>query len=201
MDGNSVRQEVKTAMDNLGNIPPRAQKLVEEAAVKIKEQHLSAKEALNFTPAMMEEIYKYGFKQFQGGKYHEALKVFGFLRQLDVNQMRYSFAIAACHQYLKEYSDAAANYIICTYLDRFNPIPRFHLYDCFMKLNQPLSALRALNETIELAGLDSRYEELKAKAVLEHKAAEKIVKQYLRDNFETDPEAKKRKIEEDEEAK
>lgn len=180
----TTREQVKEAIDKVGTtMPPRTRQLAEDAIVKIMEGVPPAI-ALGFTPDMMEVVYKYGYTLFQAGKFKEALDLFTFLRKLDVSSYRYSFAIAACHQYRHEYEEAGANYIICSYLDRLNPIPSFHLYDCFVKLDKPMSALQAIKETIALAELNPQYNELKEKALLEYKGFKKGLKKYIKEHFD-----------------
>lgn len=182
----SAREQVKAAMDKVDPaMPSRTRQQAEDAIVKIMEGAPPA-DALGITPEMMETMYKYGYAQFQAGRFQNALDVFSFLRKLDVSNYRYSFAIAACHQYRHEYEEAGANYIICTYLDRLNPVPNFHLYDCFVKLNKPMSALQAIKETIALAELNPHYNELKEKALLEYKSFKKELKKYIKENFDKD---------------
>jgi type III secretion system low calcium response chaperone LcrH/SycD len=178
------RESIKAAIEKAGNrLPPKVRLMAEETIMKI-ENGVRPMDALGFTPSMIEAIYKYAYDRFQAGKYKDALYVFNFLRQLDVSNYRYTFGIAACYQYRKEYSEAAANYIICRSLDPLNPISSFHLYECFMQLNHPLSAFQALSETIALAELNPHYDELKEKALLEYKTLKKGLKKYLKDNFD-----------------
>ncbi|MBS4164091.1 Uncharacterized protein PRO82_001407 [Candidatus Protochlamydia amoebophila] len=176
-----IREAIEKADTNLS---PNMQKKTEEAIGKILGGNIPPKEALGFDENAMNQIYRHGFNEFQAGRYDEALKIFTFLRQIDVGNFDYSFAIAACHQFKQEYSEAAANYIICTYIDRLNPVPHFHLYDCFVKLNFPMSALKAIKETIALAELNPRDSELKERALLEYKSFKKDLKKYLKENFD-----------------
>ncbi len=176
----STRQEVRAEIERLGDkIPPKARQLVEDAVVKIKVDHVQPKEALGLSPAILEKVYRYAYNLFQAGKYQESLRVFEWLRDMDIANPRYWFAIAACYHYSKNYLDAAANYIICSYWDSLDPVPCFHLYDCFMKADYPLSAFSALQETLILADEKPQYAALKNKAQTELHNLEEYLKIHL----------------------
>jgi type III secretion system low calcium response chaperone LcrH/SycD len=180
-----ARQEVRAILEKQGDkVPPKARPLIEDVITKMKVDHLLPKQALGFTPQIMEVIYQHGYHLFQNGKYQDALLIFNFLRQLDITQIKYSFAIAACHHYSKEYLDAAANYLIYKYMDPFNPVPCFHLYDCYLKANYPISALAAIEEALVLAGLSPRHEQLKEKIQLELQYLKEILKNNFKDKYE-----------------
>lgn len=169
----STRQQVKTIVEQLGDrFPENAKKAASKAIIDMIELGFSTEEVLNMTPKMLNQLYRYAYKIFQGGKYKEAFGCFYFLRELDPSSYRYNFCVAACHQYLKQYEEAAACYILCSALSPDNPTPHFHLYECFMQLNQPLSALNALAGTIFLAGQSPHYAVLQARAQLEYESLE-----------------------------
>ena len=172
-----ARQQVQAAIEKLGDkVPPKARPLIEEAFVKMKVDHILPKDAMKLSPEVIEIIYQHGYKLFQNGKYKEALNIFTTLRQLDITDLRFSFAIAACYHYSKDYLNAAANYSIYKYMDPLNPIPCFHLYDCYMKANYPVSALFALEEALTLAERSPEYASLKEKILLELEHAKEAVK-------------------------
>lgn len=180
-----TQPEVQAAVEKLcKNLSPKGQKMVEEAVLKNINEKVSTKETLGFTPSMLEELYKLAHTQFRAGRYQDALKLFDFLYRLDPLDYRFVFGIAACHQYLKHYQEAAGYYIICQHIDPLNPIPRFHLYDCFMKLDMLVPALRAVEETIAFAKLNVRYKELEERASLESQHLQRILPAYLKEHFE-----------------
>lgn len=154
---------------------PKMEKMAEEAFEKILEGHCLPKEALGISDDLMEKFYSYAYQAFQAGKYNETLPVFKFLRQLDPLDSRYSFAIAASYHYKKEYLLAAGNYLVCNRVDPFNPIPYFHLYDCFLKSEHYGSALVAIQACIGIASIHPFYASLKEKALLERQYVEDII--------------------------
>jgi len=172
--------DVRNAIDQLGNsIPDNMKKPIEEVFSRMQEKKLTVQEALSINPTMIESIYAEGYKLFKSGKYRDAIAVFTFLRNFEPESYRYSFAVASCYQYLKEYNSALENYLLCTNLDLHNPIPHFHMYDCFMKLDYPFAAFRELIATILLANQDlDKYSSLKEKATLEFKKLKKDLKNH-----------------------
>lgn len=176
-----ARQEIHAMMDQLAyGVPSKFRQFTEEAIAKIKVDHALPKDALGIPPHIMDVIYRHGYNQFQAGKYQEALKVFNFLREMDVSDIRYSFAIAACHQYAKDYFNAATNYMVCNYLDPHNPIPFFHLFDCFMKADSPLPALYAIQQTLTLTENKPEFANLREKALLENNHLQQSLKTFLK---------------------
>lgn len=181
---NQTKQEIQAIIEKLGDqIPPKARPLIEEAIIKMKIDNLLPKDALGFTPQIMEVIYQNGYNLFQSGKFQDALVIFDVLRQLDITDRRYSFAIAACYHHTQQYLDAAANYLICQYMDPFNPIPSFHLYDCYVKTNYPISALEAIQQALILAERHPKYEKLKDKIQLEFDHFKEVLKGQFKEKY------------------
>lgn len=174
MDGKEL--DVKEITDRIaGKCPESIRKEMEKKVATILQKNVSAKEALGFTSEMIEELYDFGLKQFRAGKYGDALKFFFVLMRLDPQDPRFSFGIGACYQYQKNYSDAACYYSISQQAEYFNPLPAFHLYDCWMQLDQPVLALLSLREAWEVAKLDARYREFEEKIALEIRHVESIL--------------------------
>lgn len=167
---------VKEVVDRIAaKCPESIRREMEQKVAKILQENASAKEALGFTPAMMEELYDFGHKQFRAGKYGDAIKIFSVLMRLDPQDPRFSFGMGACYQYQKNYADAACYYSVSQQADYFNPLPAFHLYDCWMQLDQPVLALLSLREAWEVAKLDARYREFEEKIGLEIRHVESIL--------------------------
>ena len=182
----NVKQEVREIIVKYGDqIPPKAAPLIEEAIAKIKVDKMAPKEVLAFPPPIMEMMYQQGYNFFQGGKYKDALAIFDVLRMLDLGDSRYTFAIAGCYHYSKEYLDAAANYMIYKVLNPLDPISSFHLYDCFMKANYPLSALFYIEEALILAEKDPKYSVLKGKIILEREHLKGFLKKHYQQKYGT----------------
>jgi type III secretion system low calcium response chaperone LcrH/SycD len=165
---NPIEQQVHDFVEkHKADIPPEAVPLLEEVLTKMEVENLPLKEALGFSPELIEELYQYGYSLFQSGKYEEALPVFNLLRFIDSDNERYTFALAVTYHHLKNYIEAAGNYMLCELLNPEDPLPFYHLADCFTKMDQPELAFNAMKLANQLAGQESKYAELKEKTELE----------------------------------
>ncbi len=165
-----TREEIYSFIEKtLPNVSEDKRRLIEEGIYKMATKNEHPMAALGITEADIEHQYREAYNQFQAGKYKEAIALFRVLDTLDPFQYRYSFAIGAALQYQKKYSEAAGAYIIATKLDPQNPVPHYHLYDCFVKLNELWSAYWAISYAVHLAKLNKNYETLAAKAEMERK--------------------------------
>ncbi len=159
---------IHQAIENSGQeVSVEMKQKLERIFIKLIDEQQTPQQAFEISDDVMEVCYKQAYLLFKAGKFREAIKIFESLRNLNANDARYSLAIAASFHHLKEYSKAAANYIICKEVDVFNPIPSFHLYDCLMQLDQPLLAANALAEVIVKSKANASYAKLGEKALLE----------------------------------
>lgn len=180
LDREQTKKQVDAIVGQLGDqLPKDAAPKIEEAIQKIVIDKKSPKDVLGLTPQVMEVIYQQGYHFFQSGKYADALIIFNILRFFDITDPRYTFAIAGCYHYQKDYLNAAANYLIYKVMDPLNPIPSFHLYDCFVKANYPTAALLYIQEALALAGMDPKYANLKEKIALESEHFNTTLKPYF----------------------
>jgi len=181
---NITRAEIQDLIKKkCAHLPSHIQEMIETAVIEHVVQEKPVKDVFGFTPAALEELYSLAYSRFSAGRYREALQLFEFLYRFDTQDERLAFGIAASYHQLKRYEDAAGYYILCHHLNPFNPVPSFHLYDCFMRLHQPLAALNAIQETIALSKISPQYKELEAKAQLESQHLESLLPGYLDDFF------------------
>jgi len=157
--------------------PPSKMKALRKAFDKMWDEDTPMKEALGVTPESEEALYSYAYQLFNSGKYKQAWGCFWFLRSLESTSYRYNFAIAACHQYMKQYHDAASTYLIASMIDPENPVPHFHMYECFLMLNRPQDALWCLENVIRRTESKPDYAPLFERASLEYKRLKKEVKE------------------------
>lgn len=178
-----AKKEVHAIIEKLGDrIPPQAAPLIENAIAKMKVDNLLPKDALGFPQEALEMIYQQGYYLFQNGKYQEALILFNFLRDLDLTDSRYSFAIAACYHQTKDYLDAAANYAILQYMDPLDPLPPFHSYDCYRKADYPEAALLEIQRALALAERNlNKYWQLKEQIQLEFENFKAFFTEYVKE--------------------
>jgi type III secretion system low calcium response chaperone LcrH/SycD len=172
----AIDKMLETSIDQ---ISPDRQVYIKQVLTKLVDNNAFVKEAFGISDQMMETCYANAYNLFKAGKYQEAIKFFDALREIDFKNPRYSLALGACYHYLKDYDAAAGNYYICKEIDVFNPIPCFYLYDCLLKLNQPLFAVNALSEVIARCGDDPAYQSIKEKALLEQDNLKQQLKTWM----------------------
>jgi type III secretion system low calcium response chaperone LcrH/SycD len=83
--------------------------------------------------------------------------------------------LAACFHMMKEYKNAVSTYAICGVIDPDNPIPHYHASDCYIHMNDPVSALIALEMAIKRAGDKPEYQMLKDRALLSIESLKKEI--------------------------
>jgi type III secretion system low calcium response chaperone LcrH/SycD len=162
-----IHEAVESVQDK---VPSKVLPLIEDALIKIENEGLTPQEAMGISDDVIEEIYEHGYHFFKSGKFKDALAIFSVLNQLvGGSDPRYLFAIAATHHHMKNYVEAAGYYMIYEALHPTDPLPYFHLYDCFKKDNKPEMAVNALKAALRLCEKDPKYADLKAKIELELK--------------------------------
>lgn len=181
---NEVKAKVQEAIVKLGlKIPPETIPLLEEVVAKTLSGKVSPQEAMGITDDVMELMYQAAYNMLQNGKYKDALNILNVLRTLDVAESRYTFAIAVCYYGMKEYLDAAANYLIFRQIQPLNPIGSYRLYECYVKANYPSSALFYLQEALILASMDTKYAVIKEKIRLEAEQYNVFLKKYYQEKY------------------
>jgi type III secretion system low calcium response chaperone LcrH/SycD len=173
-----IRRRVKESIKKFENkIPPELRGPTEEAIVNMFEKNLTPKEIAGMSPDQFEMLYDMGYKLFKGGKFKQALGIFSTLRSLDVDSFRYNFATGACHQYLQQYDHAILDYFLCTAINPLDPMPHFHMYDCFLRKGDIFPALQSIVSVIVITKNRPEYIELKEKALLEYRSLKKLIKE------------------------
>ena len=163
-----MREEVRTLLDKMGDdIPAKVRPSVEDLLIKMETGTQTLSEAMGLTPEILELFYQQGYLFFQSGKYDQALSVFRFLRGVYSEDPRFTFGIAACLHYQKEYLAAAGNYLLYISMKEGDPTPFLHLYDCLKKSGHQLLAESALDMAEKLTEGHPEYAVWKGKIELE----------------------------------
>lgn len=160
-------QDVKNATEAVGEA------LEDSLPVKIAEMTKSfmetgqmPKEALGFSDEKMEAMYGQAYRLYNTGKYQDALNFFRLLIVLNSTEPRYTLGFAACFHMMKEYENAAKAYMVASIMDAKNPIPCFHASDCYIKMEDPATAIIYLELAVEKAGEKPEFQVLKDRALL-----------------------------------
>lgn len=164
---------------------PELQELLEDASAHLGDaedfvlevlRHLSkdsgvpAKKALDIAQEDVEQIYAAAAKLYENGSYSNAYNLFRLLVMIDHFDERFIFSMAACMQVQGQYFQAATSYLFAASLEPGYPWSYFHAAECYLKLEDPGSALVCL-ELCSKASKEERFKLLAERASL---SAEKI---------------------------
>ena len=142
-----------------------------------KETKVTSKEILGLSDDMVEGIYGQAYQLYQTGKYKDAAQLFQLLIMVNSTEPKFHLSLAACLHMMKDYASAADAYAICSALDSDNPLPHYHASDCYLQLNDPYSALAALELTMERAGSKPQFQIIKDRSKLTAETLKKTLKE------------------------
>lgn len=163
----SDEKHVKNSMEKLSETLNEEKgedfsKLAEQAM----KRGIVPKDLLGFSDQMVEGIYGQAYRLYNSGNYKDAIHVFQLLVMINSMEAKYCLGLAACYHMQKDYKTSADLYMMCNVLDPESPIPSYHASDCYLKMNDNLSALVALEIAVEKAGERPEYKTLKDRASL-----------------------------------
>lgn len=124
------------------------------------EQGTTPKAALNLNDEFLESLYSLALQYYRTGNWMNAATVLRSLIALDPLNPKFSLALGMLLHRTKNYPQSIIAYRLSSMLDKTNPIPYFHVADCYMKLNEKEKAVEALEKVIELASDQKIYEPL-----------------------------------------
>ncbi|MEC7839973.1 MAG: SycD/LcrH family type III secretion system chaperone [Chlamydiota bacterium] len=153
-----------------------AAKGYEEAAANIVKKGVLPQEALGMDDQMLEGIYGQAYRLYNTGKYGEAGQIFRLLIMVNSMEPKYSMGLAACFHMLKEYKNAIDTYTLCSIIDPDNPVPQYHISDCYIQMSDQVSAIIALKMAIKRAGTNPDFKTLVDRAKLTIESLKKGLK-------------------------
>lgn len=143
------QEAIEYTMENLGvELTESDRKKVKKILEDVVIQGKSPKKAIGLTPQDLENMYCYAYNLFTHGKFLESRLMMEHLLALDPEDSRYAIGCGAAFQQLKDYQMAAGYYLLAYQIDPQDPIPLYYTYECFMRLNEPISALSMLDKII-----------------------------------------------------
>lgn len=137
---------------------------MQQVASKIVQDGMMPKDMMGLSDAMVEGIYGQAYRLYNTGKYRDASQLFRLLIMLNSTDSKYAMGLAACFHMLKEYKNAVSTYAICGVIDPENPVPHYHASDCYINLQDPSSALIALEMAVKRSGNKPEFQTLKDRA-------------------------------------
>lgn len=161
------QQEIKKATGQLGSAIKKDEgDHVQQVIQRTTRKGASPKDVLGLTDAMVEGIYGQAYRLYNTGKYKDASQLFRLLLMINSSEPKYVMGLAACFHLLKEYQSAVDTYALLGVIDAQNPIPFYHCSDCFIQMNDRISAIISLEMAIKRAGDKPEFVTLKDRAKL-----------------------------------
>ncbi|CDR32955.1 hypothetical protein [Criblamydia sequanensis] len=141
----------------------------------------SLAKALEMEPDFLEWIYGEASRQYYSGRYEEAYGTYRILDMLIPNSPKIIFNAGACLQMMKHTQDAVAWYLRAAYLDKLNPLPYYHLVDCFLKLGDYPAAYGSMHGLLKRTKDIPKYQALERKIKLMWDANKERLLAYIED--------------------
>lgn len=178
----SEQQQVNKALEKAAEgVKGEASKQYEKTASNIVKQGVLPKDALGLDDQMLEGIYGQAYRLYNTGKYREAGQLFRLLIMINSMEPKYSMGLAACFHMLKEYRNAADAYTLCSIIEPENPLPQYHASDCYIQMNDKISAIIALEMAIKRAGQKREFATLADRARMTISSLKTSVKKELQE--------------------
>jgi len=167
----------ETIMEVLGKLGEENSKELAEAVEKISknvfEKGMLPKDAMGLSDSMVEGIYGYAYRLYNSGKYRDASHLFRILILLNPTESKYILGMAACQHMQQDYKNAIATYAFIGLIDPYNPLPHYHVSDCYIKTGLIPMAKAELEQAIEKCGSQPQYALIKERAELMWESLEK----------------------------
>lgn len=161
-------------------------KLSKKVKEKLKDKKLlkreiakgrTAQEILELSDDEMATYYRAAHHLFENRHYMDAADTFLFLVTMNPHNHDHWLGLAMATQKLGNYEDAIDSYEMASYYEPDSPVPYFYLAQCFFAIQDREAAYEALDLTIEYAGENEEYADLKKQALESKKLMEKKKKQ------------------------
>lgn len=141
------------------------EKMAANILYKMGHEGKTLKEAVGVSDDLLEQLYALAYSFYDQGKYTEALQLFHFITSVEPKLYRYVLGLAACYHQLGDYENASIGFFMALNLEE-NPIPAYYIADCFLKVNDYLSADNFLELSILLSDSKPEFSSLKNQSLL-----------------------------------
>lgn len=161
------QNQIKKATEQVGkSVGAEKAQDVDNLAKKAVKSGVFPKDLLGMSDSMVEGMYAQAYRLYNTGKYKDASQLFRMLVMINSLEPKYLMGFAACHHMLKEYKTAVDSYMVCGMLDPNNPVPHYHASDCYIQMNDPVSAIIELEMSIKRSGERPEFKTLRDRANL-----------------------------------
>ncbi|QLH36296.1 MAG: SycD/LcrH family type III secretion system chaperone [Parachlamydiaceae bacterium] len=151
-----------------------------ESVDEFLKEKFKPKDILQLNDRQLEALYAQAYNLYQTGRFNDALQIFHMLTTIEANQAKYVLGLAACHHMMKNYQSAIDTYLVQSILEPENPIPFYHMSDCYLAMKDPYSALMVLDMTVKKAGNKPEFKTLKDRATLTMENLRKEIKEEIK---------------------
>lgn len=166
---------------------------VNQAMQAIGTGRCTLKDAFGFGPDTMESFYYMGHGLFQKKNYPAARKVFHMLCMVDPIESRYYHALAATQHKQKDYLAAVKSYMSSyAYNQVEDPEIHFHCADCYLKMDDTISAIVSLGNCI--TACDERNQKHRLIKMRSTTLRETLLKKVQEEHNEANKAAEKQKM-------
>lgn len=133
---------------------------------KFNEKLKEPRDILGLSDPVVEGIYAQAYRLYNTGRYKDAIQLFRLLVSLAPTEEKFLLGLGACFHLMKEYKDAVDTYTLCAAMNQTNPVPLYHISDCLIQMNDPVSAKISLEIAVQVAGDKPEWATLKDRAKL-----------------------------------
>jgi type III secretion system low calcium response chaperone LcrH/SycD len=161
-----VKMEESHRLDDFKLSKRGRTKLANKKAVKKDlEEGRTLQEIAEFSDEAMNKFYEAAYQLLEGQKYLDAGNAFLFLVTLNPYHYEYWIGLGMAAQYCHDYEGAIDAYEMAAICHVDDPLPYFYLAKCLFANHDRDSTLQALEMTIETAGDNPEFAELKDNAI------------------------------------
>lgn len=138
----------ETVIEMTSKEKPEEVEKIEKMVRAVILEGTSPKDAMKIDQKALDMLYDLAYQHYDGGNYKNALLLFVFLSGIDPKNVKYRMGIAASLHMNKQFQEAIDAYLICASLDPKNPLPFYHMSDCFVQLKDLFRAYYFLKTSI-----------------------------------------------------
>lgn len=127
-----------------GEGPESLKSYLEEFVPNVLLKSANLQQAYGVKDEEMAELYRQGYAYYQEDKYKDSAIIFKWLVILNPFVLKYWMGYAANLQLLGQFEKALRGYAMWAMMADDDPMPHFHAYECYKKLNNPVDERKAL---------------------------------------------------------
>ncbi|MFZ4115909.1 MAG: SycD/LcrH family type III secretion system chaperone [Chthoniobacterales bacterium] len=139
-------------------------KIIEKAKNLLKNKDTPLYELANISPEKIENLYKKAYAFYSAERYQQAAELFKTLVLYNHQDPNSWMGFAASYQMLKNYEKSIDGYSKAFRLDRQDPSPLIHLFECYFDMQDYPRAIASLESVILIIKDSPEYSDVKIQA-------------------------------------